>query len=129
MIYGIGTDIVATARIARLYERYGDAFAQKILSQPEWMEWMQSPPARPVSYLAKRFAAKEAFSKAVHTGLRSPVTLSNIAVLHDANGKPDFLCLPPLRKWLLARQIGAIHLSLSDENEKILAFAVAEYVH
>ncbi|MDO5687181.1 MAG: holo-ACP synthase [Neisseria sp.] len=127
MIYGIGTDMVETARIERLYERYGEAFAQKILSQPEWLEWTQSPPTQPVAYLAKRFAAKEAFSKAVHTGLRSPVTLSNIAVLHDQNGKPEFLCLPPLKKWLRARRIGAVHLSISDEGEKVLAFAIAEY--
>lgn len=128
MIYGIGTDIVDIARITRLYERYGEAFAQKILSQPEWLEWTQSPPAQPVSYLAKRFAAKEAFSKAVHTGLRSPVTLSNIAITHDENGKPEFLCLPPLKKWLRTRCIGTVHLSISDDAEKVLAFAVAEYV-
>lgn len=127
MIYGIGTDMVNIERIERLYSRYGDAFVQKILSQPEWLEWVQTAPTEPVDYLAKRFAAKEAFSKAVRIGLRSPVTLSNIAVIHDENGKPDFLYQPTLQKWLKKQRIATVHLSMSDEANHVLAFAVAEY--
>ena len=128
MIYGIGIDMVEMARIERLLNRFGEAFAEKILSQPEWLEWTQSPPAKPVNYLAKRFAAKEAFAKAVCTGLRAPVTLSNIAVVHDAAGKPDFMYLPMLQKWLNEHKIGNVHLSFSDEAGMVSALVVAEYV-
>lgn len=127
MIYGIGTDMVSLARIERLYTKYGDAFVQKILSQPEWLEWVQTPPTQPVDYLAKRFAAKEALSKAVRVGLRSPVTLSNIGVVHDENGKPDFIYQSVLKQWLRQNRIGHIHLSMSDETNHVLAFAIAEY--
>ncbi|MDD4882622.1 MAG: 4'-phosphopantetheinyl transferase superfamily protein, partial [Gallionellaceae bacterium] len=75
---------------------------------------------------AKRFAAKEAFAKAVGTGLRAPVSLSGIRVGHDDLGRPDFRCAPELDAWLAERQIGRVHLSISDEHEHVVAFAVAE---
>lgn len=124
MIYGIGTDIVALSRIEKLHKKYGQSFAERLLSRVEMLEYPQA--ARPVNFLAKRFAAKEAFAKAVGTGLRSPVSLRNIGIGHDALGKPEFICEPELEKWLEDQGIRRVHLSMSDEDDKVLAFAVAE---
>ena len=124
MIYGIGTDMVDIKRIERLYQQYHDAFALKILSRIEYLEWQSHP--QPVAFLAKRFAAKEAFSKAVNTGIRSPVTLGNIGVLHDALGKPEFWFADALQTWLDERGIKHVHLSLTVEDHYSLAFVVAE---
>ncbi|MDF7676448.1 holo-ACP synthase [Neisseriaceae bacterium ESL0693] len=128
MIYGIGTDLVTIDRIARICKIYGaNAVAAKILSRVEALEWPSA--SQPVLFLAKRFAAKEAFAKAVHTGLRSPVTLRHIGIGHDALGRPEFICEPKLNDWLLQKNIGRVHLSLSDEGQHVVAFAVAEYLH
>lgn len=124
MIYGIGTDMVDIKRIERLYQQYKDAFALKILSRLEYLEWQSHP--QPVAFLAKRFAAKEALSKALNTGLRSPVTLSNIGVVHDDMGKPEFWFEQPLQAWLDERGIAQVHLSLTDEDHYSIAFVVAE---
>ena len=80
MIYGIGTDIVEPSRIAHSLEKYGERFARRLLAEQEWPEYIKNN--RPAMFLAKRFAAKEALSKAMGTGLRFPVTLNNIAVDH-----------------------------------------------
>ena len=124
MIYGIGTDIVALSRIEKLHKKYGQAFAERLLSRIELLEYPQA--GSPVNFLAKRFAAKEAFAKAVGTGLRSPVSLRNIGIGHDELGKPEFICEPELQKWLKEQDIRRMHLSISDEEDKVLAFAVAE---
>lgn len=124
MIHGIGTDIVKVARIERLHNQYKQAFADRILTMHERLEWVNSN--QQVMYLAKRFAAKEAFSKAVGTGLRNPVTLQNIGVANDAAGKPEFMYTPELKKWLNSHGIARVHLSLSDESDFVVAFAVAE---
>lgn len=124
MIYGIGADMTALERIEKLHKKYGQAFAERLLSRIELLEYPQS--GRPADFLAKRFAAKEAFAKAVGTGLRSPVSLRNIGVGHDELGKPEFICEPDLQKWLQAQGIKRVHLSMSDEGGRVLAFAVAE---
>ena len=98
MIYGIGTDIVTISRIERLYKKYGITFAERMLSRIELLEFTDA--SDQVNFLAKRFAAKEAFGKAVGTGLRVPVTLRQIGVGHDALGKPEFICEPELQQWL-----------------------------
>lgn len=126
MIYGIGTDLVAIDRITKMCKTYGaNAVAAKILSRVEALEWPSA--SQPVIFLAKRFAAKEAFAKAVHTGLRSPVTLRNIGIGHDKLGRPEFICEPNLDSWLKQKKIGRIHLSLSDEGGHVVAFAVSEH--
>ncbi len=124
MIYGIGTDIVKVARIERLQNLYKQAFADRILTMHERLEWLNSN--RQVLYLAKRFAAKEAFSKAVGTGLRSPVTLQNIGIANDEDGKPEYMYSAELKKWMDKQGIARVHLSISDESEYVVAFAVAE---
>jgi holo-[acyl-carrier protein] synthase len=124
MIHGIGTDLVAVARIAAMHARHGERLARRILAAQEWPDYAAA--TRPERLLAKRFAAKEALAKALGTGLRAPVTLGNIAVSHDALGRPAYVVSAPLADWLRARGIGRLHLSLSDEHEHALAFAIAE---
>ena len=124
MIYGIGTDILRIERIEQLYEKYGQALAERLLSRIELLEWRSV--GNKTNFLAKRFAAKEAFAKAVHTGLRSPVTLHHISIAHDKLGRPEFVVEPPLQEWLRQQGIGRVHLSLSDGNGAVVAFAVAE---
>ncbi|MRN37497.1 holo-ACP synthase [Neisseria sp. CCUG17229] len=124
MIYGIGTDIVSLKRIIRLNKKFGQAFAERILSPEELMEFPQA--GKPVNYLAKRFAAKEAFAKAVGTGIRGAVSFRNIGIGHDEMGKPEFFYAPVLEKWLKEQGIGHVSLSMADEEDTVLAFVIAE---
>lgn len=125
MIYGIGSDIVELARMQRLFERYGQRLAERVLAATEMPAWQRSKD--PARFLARRFAAKEAISKALGTGLRAPVTLHAIAVGHDALGKPFFVAATAaLQAYWTQHGLGATHLSLSDEREYIIAFAVIE---
>lgn len=124
MIYGIGTDVVSLNRIERLYKKYGLALAERLLSPVELVEFGQA--GKPTGFLAKRFAAKEAFAKAVGTGIRGVVSFHNISVGHNDLGKPEFICGAPLQRWLEDRGIRHVHLSMSDEKDIVQAFAVAE---
>lgn len=125
MIAGIGTDITRVARFAAMLERQGtDRVAKRLLAASEVDEFaLVSDPAR---FLAKRFAAKEALSKALGTGVRAPVTLTAIAITHDELGKPGFAFSPALSAWLNERGFGAVYLSISDELEHAVAFVVVE---
>ncbi|MGB7650069.1 MAG: holo-ACP synthase [Gallionella sp.] len=124
MIFGIGTDIVEYARIEKLYARHGQRFAQRVLSDAELIELATH--AQPARFLAKRFAAKEAFSKAVGSGLRHPVTMPRITVSHDQLGKPVLQFDERLRQYLSLAGVRAHHLSISDERSMIVAFVVLE---
>jgi holo-[acyl-carrier protein] synthase len=124
MIGGIGTDLLDAARIRDGLARFGEHYADRILAPAEHAGFYASPD--PARYLAKSFAAKEALAKALGTGLRPPVTLRNIAVLRDPRGRPHFELAPPLSAWLEAQGIRHHHLSLSDEGDFVLAFAVVE---
>lgn len=124
MIYGIGTDIVAMRRVAAAWERFGERFAARILAPEECAEF--SGHAAPARFLAKRFAAKEAFAKAFGSGVRAPATLHNIRVTHDALGKPLLAFHPALAAELERRGIRHHHLSLSDEEEMAVAFVILE---
>ena len=124
MIYGIGTDLVDPARIVSSLERYGERFARRVLADSEWPDYLKH--AKPAVFLAKRFAAKEAFSKALGTGLRAPVMFQNIAVQHDAQGKPYFEFDQELSDWIGQRGIIGSHLSISDELALASAFVVLE---
>lgn len=105
-------------------QKFGLAFAQRILSPEELLEFPQA--GKPVNYLAKRFAAKEAFAKAVGTGIRGVVSFRNIGVGHDALGKPELFFAPALSKWLEEQGIRGCHLSMSDEEDTVMAFVIAE---
>ena len=124
MIYGIGSDIVAIERMRKLLEKYGDNFARRILAPDEWAAYESSQ--NRANLLAKRFAAKEAFAKAMGTGLRHPVSLQNISVIHNHLGKPDFHLDPLVADLLEVQGIQKYHLSLSDEKEMACAFVILE---
>jgi len=124
MIFGIGTDIVEVARIKASIDEFGDAFAKRILAESE-LESYHASNIKP-RFLAKRFAAKEAFAKALGTGLRAPATLQNIAVSHDDLGKPLLILATELEQFLTERHIKQTHISISDEKNLAAAFVVLE---
>lgn len=124
MIHGVGVDLVRVQRLNDMHARHGERLAQRILAPEEMAEYAAATAKD--RFLAKRFAAKEAFAKAVGTGLRAPVSLSAIRVGHDALGRPEFLHAAELADWLAERGIVRVHLSISDEHEHVVAFAVAE---
>ena len=123
MIHGIGTDIVHIARMRAACERHGERFARRVLAAEELPDYAAA--ADPPRMLAKRFAAKEAFAKALGTGVVKPATLHAIRVVNDAVGKPCFRYGDELADYLVARGLRA-HLSLSDEVDYVVAFAVLE---
>jgi len=131
MIYGVGTDIVMIARVQSLLDRYGERFARRVLGPDELAEYRRrfgkSAHGNGYSarYLAKRFAAKEAFSKALGLGLRGPMTLLSLQVLNDARGRPVASARNALEPYLRERGLVA-HVSLSDEVDSALAFVVLE---
>ncbi|MDO9466152.1 MAG: holo-ACP synthase [Thiobacillus sp.] len=124
MIHGIGTDLLDARRIRDGLARFGEHYADRMLAPAEHAGYYAS--RDPARFLAKSFAAKEAFAKAAGTGLRPPITLRNIAVLRDAHGKPHFECAPELAAWLVNRGITAHHVSLSDEGDLVLAYVILE---
>ncbi len=128
MIYGIGTDICDITRIARALERHGERFAQRVLG-PHEIEVFRTRrgkvEARGVAYLATRFSAKEAFSKAIGLGLRSPMTWHNCEVVKAASGKPEIRLHGALREWFTSRRLTA-QVSVSDESSYACAFVVVE---
>ncbi|MDP1658674.1 MAG: holo-ACP synthase [Methylotenera sp.] len=124
MIFGIGTDIVEVSRIETSIAQFGDDFAKRILAESEFESYQQSHiKAR---FLAKRFAAKEAFSKALGTGLRAPATFQNIAVSHDELGKPILVLALELQVFMQSKNITQTHISISDEKNLAAAFVVLE---
>lgn len=123
MITGVGTDIVSVARIRQAIARHGERFAAHILAQGEQADYGRAPDK--ARFLAKRFAAKEAFSKALGTGLRAPVTLHAIAVTHDELGKPSFQLDKDLSEFMYECDMTSF-LSISDEKEYVVAFVVVE---
>jgi len=128
VIYGVGTDIVEVARIERALQRGGDRFAKKILGDEELRIFFQrrdQAPARGIRYLATRFAAKEAFSKAIGTGVRLPMTLRNMQTLNGEHGRPLVVVSDELADWMSAQNLRA-HVSVSDEVQHVLAFVVVE---
>ena len=123
MIHGIGTDLVQLRRMREALERHGERFALRILAASEVEAWRaHRDPAR---FLAKRFAAKEAFGKALGTGVAVPATLHAVAVGHDEAGKPHYRYGEGLAAYMAERGFGA-HLSLTDEDDYVVAFAVIE---
>lgn len=124
MIYGIGTDLVDIKRIENALFRYGDRFLHRILAEVEVAAYAES--AQPARFLAKRFAAKEAFSKAWGTGIGEAVGWHDVAVTHDARGKPLIAPSTTMSAKFAAANITAAHVSISDENGHALAFVVIE---
>ena len=124
MIRGIGVDIVAIARVRAALSLHGERFARHLLAQDEWDAYLSARDAG--RFLAKRFAAKEAFAKALGTGLRAPVTLTAIAIMHDEAGRPQLRAVSPaLAEWLAERRL-TWQVSISDEADYAVAFVVVE---
>ncbi len=125
MIHGVGTDIAAVARLAALYEKHGERALEKLLAPAEREAFDRASDKG--RFLAKRFAAKEAFGKALGIGVAAPATLPNVAVEHDALGKPFFDYAPELAALMRERGFVA-HLSISDEKDYATAFVVVEHL-
>ncbi|HKU70504.1 MAG TPA: holo-ACP synthase [Burkholderiales bacterium] len=124
MIYGIGIDVVEPRRIARLLEKYGERFARRVLTPLEWPGYQKT--IKPVFFIANRFASKEAFSKAMGTGFRYPVTLQCISVVQNRAGKPSLEFHPRLEEMVKDRGIVGHHLTISDEQNLACACVVLE---
>ena len=124
MILGIGTDLCEIARIERALDRFGERFAKRILVASELERFRRH--RKPAAYLAKRFAAKEAFSKALGTGIRFPVNWHNVWVENARSGKPSLQFSKPLAALLKKRGIASVHVSLTDEVGMACAFVVVE---
>lgn len=128
MIYGIGTDICDVRRIRESLARHGERFALKILSDAEFATWQARSarwPERGVRYLATRFSAKEAFSKAIGLGLTMPMTWRSCEVGNLASGKPTIVLHGALKDWFDARALSA-HVSVTDETDYAASFCVVE---
>jgi holo-[acyl-carrier protein] synthase len=131
MIYGIGSDLLAMHRIEQLIERWGERVPRRVLGPDELAEYWRRHgkgahgPGYAARYLAKRFAAKEAYSKALGLGLRGPMTLLSLQILNDRRGKPIAVPRKALADHVAALGLTA-HVSLSDENDTVLAFVVLE---
>ena len=124
MILGIGTDLCEIKRIEQALERWGERFAQRILVESELAVFRRRK--KSAAYLAKRFAAKEAFSKALGTGIHFPVNWHNVWVVNDRAGKPLLEFSKPLAELLERRGIEKVHVSLTDEIGMACAFVIAE---
>jgi holo-[acyl-carrier protein] synthase len=128
VIYGIGTDICDVRRIRASLERHGDRFAQKILSEAEFATWKARSarwPERGVRYLATRFSAKEAFSKAIGLGMRMPMTWRSCEVGKLPSGKPVIVLHGELKAWCEAKGLAAL-VTVTDESDYAASFVVVE---
>jgi holo-[acyl-carrier protein] synthase len=129
MIYGVGTDICDVRRIAASLARRGDRFAERVLG-PQEIEVFRNRRARVesrgISYLATRFSAKEAFSKAIGMGMRTPMSWRNCEIINAASGKPQIRLHGALAAWFDERRLQA-YVSLSDETDYAASFVVVEY--
>jgi holo-[acyl-carrier-protein] synthase len=128
MIYGIGTDICDIRRIKASLERHGERFAAKVLSDAEMATWKVRSarwPERGVRYLATRFSAKEAFSKAIGLGMRMPMTWRLCEVGKLPSGQPVIVLHGVLKEWFEAKGLQA-HITVTDESEYAASFCVVE---
>jgi holo-[acyl-carrier protein] synthase len=124
VILGIGTDLVEIGRIELALERWGERFARRILVPYELDRFAAH--RKPAAYLAKRFAAKEAFSKAIGTGIHHPVNWHNISVVNHASGRPYLELSAALAAFVQSRGVLSVHVSLTDERGMAAAFVVLE---
>jgi len=128
MIVGIGTDVCDISRIAAALDRHGDRFAQRVLG-PEEIRIFEARRARVarrgLSYLATRFSAKEAFSKAIGLGMRTPMSWRACEVINAPSGKPEIRLHGALADWFSTRRLRA-HVSVTDEADYAASFVVVE---
>ena len=128
MIYGIGTDICDIRRIRASLDKHGERFAQKVLSDNEMSTYRARSerwPERGVRYVATRFSAKEAFSKAIGLGMRMPMTWRLCEVAKLPSGQPTIVLHGVLKEWFEAKGLTA-HISVSDESDYATSYCVVE---
>ncbi|HUL97251.1 MAG TPA: holo-ACP synthase [Usitatibacter sp.] len=124
MIVGVGTDVCSIERIRQSLERFGDRLVNRILTpaeRPRFARVKDKP-----GYLAKRFAAKEAFSKAIGAGIHAPFTWHSITVTRNAKGKPGIEPSAAMAKHLKKLGVSSAHISLTDDGDVAMAFVVLE---
>ena len=128
MIYGIGTDVCDIRRIESTVQRRGDRFPQRVLGPEElrvFHDRSLRAPARGLRYLATRFSAKEAFSKAIGLGIRWPMSWRACQILNEASGKPVLHLSGELAQWFEARGLQG-HVTVTDETDYAASFVVVE---
>lgn len=128
MIFGIGTDICDVRRIRATYERQGERFVRKVLSEAEFAVWQRRGerwPDRGLRYLATRFSAKEAFSKAIGLGMRMPMSWRRCEIANAPSGQPFIVLHGDLKTWFEARGLRA-HVTVTDEADYAASFVVIE---
>lgn len=128
MIFGIGTDICDVRRIRESFERHGERFARRVLSDGELAVWRHRSarwPERGLRFLATRFSAKEAFSKAVGLGLRMPMTWRSCEIANLPSGQPVVVLHGELKEWFERQRLRA-HVTVTDESDYAASFVVVE---
>jgi holo-[acyl-carrier protein] synthase len=128
MIFGIGTDICDVRRIRASVERHGERFAQRVLGDAEFATWKARSarwPERGLRYLATRFSAKEAFSKAFGLGMHMPMSWRLCEIGTLPSGKPIIVLHGGLKEWFEAQGLTA-HVSVTDESDYAASFCVVE---
>lgn len=128
MIHGIGTDICDIRRIEATLARRGERFAEKVLGPGEIQVFRArraKVEARGIAYLATRFSAKEAFSKAIGLGMHMPMTWRACEILNEPSGKPYIRLHGELARWFEAKRLAA-HVTVSDESDYAVSFVVTE---
>jgi holo-[acyl-carrier protein] synthase len=128
MIYGIGTDIIQISRIEAALVRNGERFAERILGPDELEKYRRRKAkveARGIRFLATRFAAKEAFSKAIGLGMRMPMTWRAMQTLNAASGKPVAIATGALKEFMEQNGLTA-QVSITDEADYAVAFVIVE---
>jgi len=126
MIYGIGTDIVQISRIEAALARSGERFAEKILGPEELVKYharRAKNDVRGLRFLATRFSAKEAFSKAIGLGMRMPMTWRSAQMLNAPSGRPVIVCNGALDEFMRTHRLSA-QVTISDEADYGVAFVI-----
>ena len=124
MIVGLGSDVASIQRIGEVLQRHGERFVKRVLTPPERARFRRTP--HKAAWLAKRWAAKEAFSKALGTGIHAPFTWQSITVGRDALGKPLVIPSEAMQRHLESMGVGRMHVSLTDDAGVAFAVVVLE---
>lgn len=130
MIYGVGTDLVEIGRIAAALERFGERFVERILGPQERARYSARrarSASRGLAFLATRFAAKEAVSKALGLGMRSPMSWRAVEIVNAPSGQPQVVVHGVLADFVRTKRL-RLSVSVSDEQAMAMAFVVAEAV-
>ena len=122
MIFGIGIDVLEVARVENVYQKYGERFVRHLLLPEERVQLQRT--ARPVRFLAMRFAAKEAIVKGMGTGFAHGVWIRDVGVVQNSWGRPEVVYSERGTKVRDALGVGEGHVTLTDEAGLVVAVAV-----